>query len=173
MADIMDMTIPTKGSAKNELFETVHCLLLPLHKEVALLPNAAVAEIIPYSEPEPMSGAPDWFLGMLSWRERRLPLIMFEAASDGEASKLHKNCRIAILNTLNGNNDLPYIGIVTQGLPSLQIVRKNNIQFTDNPVTQRQAIKAYVNLGGTAAIVPDIDVLESRLLRLQSKGNSG
>lgn len=168
MANVMDMTIPGKGSIKKEQFETVHCLLLPLNKEIALLPNAAVAEIIPFAEPESPGDAPEWLVGKLSWRDRRIPLIMFESASGGEAGKIHKNCRIAVLNTLNGNSQLPYIGIVTQGLPSLQIVRQNNIQFSDNPASSRQAIKAYVNLNGTAAIVPDIDEMEARLLRLHN-----
>lgn len=169
MTNVMSMTMPGKGKVNKEHFEAIHCLLLPMNKELAILPNAAVAEIIPYSEPEPLADAPDWYLGKLNWRERRIPLIMFEAASDGEAGKIHKNCRIAILNTLNGNKDLSYIGLLTQGLPSLQIVRQNNIQFTDNPVIQRQSIKAYVNLNGVASVVPDIDDLETRLLRLQSQ----
>ena len=168
MADVMDMTVPGKGSVKKEQFETVHCLLLPLNREIAVLPNAAVAEIIPFAEPESAGDAPEWLVGNLTWRERRIPLIMLETASDGEPGKIHTSCRIAILNTLNGNNDLPYIGMVTQGLPSLQIVRQNNIQFSDSPATTRQSIKAYVNLNGTAAIVPDIDDLESRLLRLRT-----
>ena len=166
MAKVMDMTIPGKGNIKKEQFETVHCLLLPLNREIALLPNAAVAEIVPFSEPESPGDAPEWLVGKLNWRDRRIPLVMFESVSDGEAGSIHNNCRIAILNTLNGNNNLPYIGIVTQGLPSLQIVRQNNIQFSDSLAEQRQSIKAYVNLNGTAAIVPDIDDLEARILRL-------
>ena len=168
MANVMDMKIPGKGSIKKEQYETVHCLLLPLNKEIALLPNASVAEIIPFTEPESPGDAPEWLVGKLNWRDRRIPLVMFESASDGEAGKIHKNCRIAVLNTLNGNSQLPYIGIVTQGLPSLQIVRQNNIQFSDNPATSRQAVKAYINLNGTAAIVPDIDELEARLTRLHT-----
>lgn len=166
MADVMDMTLPGRGNVKKEQFDAVHCLLLPLHREIAILPNAAVAEIIGYNEPEPTPDAPEWLLGRLNWRDRRIPLVLFEAASDGEIGKIHKNCRIAVLNTLNGNSQLPYIGMLTQGLPSLQVVRQNNIQFDDNPTIQRQSIKAYVNLNGTASLVPDIDDLENRLLRL-------
>ena len=170
MGDVMDMTLrSSRGVAQSQRkqFDTVHCLLLPMHMDIALLPNAAVAEVIPYSEPVPIDDAPEWFLGYMNWRDRRVPLVMFEAASDGEAGRIHKGCRIAVLNTLNGNRDLPYIAIVMQGLPSLQIVRPNTIQYADRPTMQRQSIKAYVNLNGVAAVVPDIDELESRLLRLQ------
>ncbi len=172
MSNIKDLAKPggkALTASQRKTFETVHCLILPLNGEVMVLPNAAVAEIIPYSAPEPVHGAPDWLLGQLTWRERRLPLISFESASDGEPGKVHANCRIAVLNTLSGNRQLPYIAVMTQGLPSLQIVRPNNIQYADKPGTQRQSIQAYVNMGGTAAIIPDVDDLEARLLRIQQQ----
>ena len=171
MSDSTDMTLGNENAIALEhqkQFETVHCLLLPLNKELAVLPNAAVAEIIPFVQPETIEGAPNWLVGRLEWRDRRIPLIAFETASDGEAGRLHKSCRIAVLNTLNGSGDLPYIAIVTQGLPSLQVIRPNTVQYDDKPSTQRQSIKAYVNLNGTAALIPDLDDLESRLQRLHS-----
>ncbi len=171
MSDVKDIA-EVGGSAldpnQRKQFEAVHSLLLPLNKEILILPNAAVAEIIAYSEPDKVNDAPEWFLGHLSWREQRIPFISFELVSDGEPGKMHKGCRIAVLNTLNGNVDMPYVAVLSQGLPSLQLVRPNNIQYTDSPAGQRQAIKAYVNLNGIVAIVPDIDELESRILGLHS-----
>ena len=170
MSDFTDLTQPenkTLTAAQRKTFETVHCLLLPLYREIILLPNAAVAEIIPYAQPEPVNEAPEWLLGRLTWRDRRLPLISFESASGGDMGRIVPSCRIAVLNTLNGNSQLPYIALLTQGLPSLQIVRPNAIQYADKSASTRQSIKAYVNMGGTAALIPDIDDLENRLLRLQ------
>ena len=170
MGDVTDISVRSgRGVTQSQRrqYDAVHCLLLPLHMDLALLPNAAVAEVIPYSEPVPLDDAPDWFIGYINWRERRVPLIMFESASDGEVGRIHKGCRIAVMNTLNGSNELPYIAIVMQGLPSLQIVRTNTIQYADRPTMQRQSVKAYVNLNGVAAILPDIDDLESRLMRIQ------
>ena len=169
MGDVTDLTLRSNravAQSQRRQYEAVHCLLLPLHMDLALLPNAAVAEVIPYSEPLAIEDAPEWLIGYITWRERRIPLVMFEAASDGDAGRIHKSCRIAVLNTLNGNNELPYIAIVMQGLPSLQVVRSNMIQYADRPTMQRQSIKAYVNLNGVAAIMPDIDDLESRLQRI-------
>jgi len=169
MGDVTDLTLRsnrTVAQSQRRQFDAVHCLLLPLHLDIALLPNAAVAEVIPFIEPAAVEDAPEWLAGYITWRERRVPLVMFEAASDGEVGRVHKGCRIAVLNTLNGNSDLPYLAIVMQGLPSLQIVRSNMIQYADRPTMQRQSIKAYVNLNGVAAIMPDIDDLESRLMRI-------
>lgn len=169
MSDVTDIAKSgTAGMtpAQRKQFETVHSLLLPINKELLLLPNAAVAEVVTYSEPEVVNDAPEWLLGVMNWRERRIPLISFEVISDGESGQIHKNCRIAILNTLNGDKRVPYIGVLMQGLPSLQVVRPSSIQYTDKPSEPRQSIKAYVNLNGVAALIPDIDDLESRIQRI-------
>lgn len=170
MGEVTDLTRSGNRAishGQNRQFDTVHCLLLPLNQDIMLLPNAAVAEVIPYSEAIAVEDAPDWLIGYINWRDRRIPLVMFETASDGQAGRVHKGCRIAVLNTLNGNNELPYIAVLMQGLPSLQVVRSNMIQYADRPTMQRQSIKAYVNLNGVAALMPDIDDLESRLTRIQ------
>jgi len=166
MSDVTDIAKAGKTgmtAAQRKHFETVHSLLLPINKEIMLLPNASVAEVVAYAEPEALNDAPNWLLGIMTWRERRVPLISFESISEGEPGTIHKNCRVAVLNTLNGNREVPYIAIVMQGLPSLQVVRPSSLQFADKPTTPRQSIKAYVNLNGVAAIIPDIDDLESRI----------
>ncbi len=42
-----------------------------------LLPNATIAEVLSYAEPEPLSPAPDWLLGRIRWRGWQLPLVAF------------------------------------------------------------------------------------------------
>jgi len=168
MSDVKDLAqAGNKNIASLEQkFEATHCLLLPVNKEILLLPNAAVAEIVPYQEPEAADNAPDWFVGYLSWRDHRLPVISIEAASDGEVGKIHKNCRIAVLNTLNGNSELPYIAIIMQGLPSLQIVRPDSLQKDDSE--QRQSISANVTVNGAEALIPNLDDLETRIQQLHT-----
>src|SRR5688500_4090624 len=33
-----------------------------------LMPNAAIAEVLSYADPEPVEGTPDWLLGQVRWR---------------------------------------------------------------------------------------------------------
>ena len=167
MADNMNMSAVSQNTGQRQRLETVHCLLLPLNGDIAVLPNAAVAEISSYSKPEPVSDTPEWYLGKLTWRDRRIPLISFESASGGQSAEINRNCRIAVLNTLNGNPNLPYIAIVIRGLPSLQVIRPDTVNFAEDATGGRQSINAGVKVNGTDAIVPDIDELESRILALQ------
>src|SRR5690606_466660 len=61
-------------------------LLVPLADRTLLLPNVAVAELVPYRAPRTAEGAPSWFLGQVAWRGLSLPLLSFEAASNGVAA---------------------------------------------------------------------------------------
>ncbi len=144
----------------------IHCLTIPLNDETALLPNAAIAEVIAYKEPTPISDAPEWFLGYIEWREKRVPVISFEAVSGKEVKAARKNSRIAILNTLNGNAQLPYVGILSQGIPSLAVVQEQALEGKGDYDESRQTIAAFVDLGGIEALIPDIDEIEQRLIHL-------
>ena len=144
----------------------IHCLTIPLQNEIALLPNSAIAEVIAYKEPAPIDGAPDWFLGYIEWREKRVPIISFEAVSGKAAAAAVKNSRIAVLNTLNGNVQLPYVGILSQGIPSLAIVQEQGLENKESSSEERPTVGAFVELGGIEALIPNIDEIEQRLIRL-------
>ena len=77
----MSQAVATQNSAAN-----LTGLLVPLADRTLLLPNVAVAELIPYRAPQVSEGAPAWFLGQIAWRDLSLPLFSFEAAS-GLAAK--------------------------------------------------------------------------------------
>ena len=42
-----------------------------------LLPNATIAEVLSFADPEPVANAPDWLLGRIRWRGWQLPLLAF------------------------------------------------------------------------------------------------
>ena len=75
-------------------------LLMPLADRILLLPNVAVAELIPYRAPQVSEGMPDWFLGQIAWRDLRLPLLSFEAASGAQAQlgKLQETVAVDVLH---------------------------------------------------------------------------
>lgn len=152
--------------AAGQMRGVVHCLTIPLNNETALLPNSAIAEVIGFKEPSPIDDAPEWFFGYIDWREKRVPFISFEAVSGKELAAAKKNSRIAILNTLNGNAQIPYIGILSQGIPSLAIVQEHALEDKENAEQGRQAVGAYVEVGGSEALIPNIDEMEQRLIRL-------
>ncbi len=144
--------------------DTLHCLLISLQEVKILLPNTAVAEVIGYSLPEPVEGAPDWLLGNIVWRDETVPLLSFELAS-GEGKQEISNSRIAVLNTLNGNPALPYIAILIQGIPQLRLVQEENIHISEED-RKNDVLAAAIDFMGESVLIPDLDGLEQRLLEL-------
>jgi len=55
--------------------DKIRSLWVPLREMNLLLPNVAVAEISSYRAPEAQADMPEWFLGMVRWREQSIPVI--------------------------------------------------------------------------------------------------
>ncbi|MCG6887924.1 MAG: chemotaxis protein CheW [Proteobacteria bacterium] len=157
------------ASLPGRRIDAIHCLLIPMYGGSLLLPNAALAEVITYTDPMPIDDAPDWLLGHLNWREHTIPLISFELASGGEAGTTREGSRIAVLNTLNSNPKVPYVAILVQGIPHLQLVLPDTLTENKAATRQRPSVSAQVVLDGQEVLVPDLDSLEHRIENL--KGN--
>lgn len=156
----------TEISLKGKRVDAIHCLTIPLYDETAMLPNSAIAEVVSYIAPEVVDNAPEWFLGYINWRDYRVPLISFEAISGKEVKPAKKSSQIAVLNTLNGNAQVPYVAMLTQGIPSLAIVQEQGLENKNTTNDDRQSIAAIVEVGGVEVLIPNIDDIEQRLIRL-------
>ncbi|MGH8374511.1 MAG: chemotaxis protein CheW, partial [Pseudomonas sp.] len=92
-------------------------LLLPLVDRNLILPNVAVAELIDYQPPGTFDlDTPPWYLGLVTWRDRQIPLLSFESAC-AQKVVIGERARIVILNTLGGRPELKFIALLVQGIP--------------------------------------------------------
>ncbi|KAF1006061.1 MAG: hypothetical protein GAK32_02536 [Pseudomonas fluorescens] len=135
-------------------------LLLPLADRQLLLPNVAVAELIDFQRGEPASDAPPWYLRQVTWRDRQLPLISFEAVCGGP-SVVGERARIVVLNTLGGRSALKFIALVIQGIPRSYKL-DNQLSYVDVPLCRLEL--AAVQVGEHVAKVPDLQGLETLLV---------
>ncbi|MBF7729985.1 chemotaxis protein CheW [Pseudomonas sp. N040] len=139
--------------------ETLTGLLLPLADRTLLLPNVALAELVPYRAPQTTSGMPAWLLGQISWRELRLPLLSFEAASGGVA-QVGPGCRVAVLNALGGRPQVKFIALLLQGIPhSIKVDAK--LAPVDSPLAPLELQAAL--LDDSVVKIPDLIGLEQLL----------
>jgi len=70
--------------------DRVRCLTLNFFSYKMLIPNASVAEVTELSNIQPLLGAPEWFGGMMTWREQDVPVVIFEKVMNIAASKPQK-----------------------------------------------------------------------------------
>ncbi len=139
--------------------DRVRCLTLNFFSYKMLIPNACVAEVIELSNIEPMLGAPEWFGGMMKWREQDVPVIVFEKVMNIEASKPRKYRRVLILNTPNNKGCCPFIALGCQSIPSLNIIDESRLAIANKKSEQATHIK----LDGENYIIPKISFLENKV----------
>lgn len=125
-----------------------------------LLPNASVAEVITFSEPEPVENAPDWLLGRIRWRGWRLPLLSFSRFAGWSAEEGQLGAKVAVLKALGGNPKLPYFAVLSQGFPRLVTVSRAALKEAHDIKELPLGIHSKVVLNDDAAVVPDLLSLE-------------
>ncbi len=138
----------------------IYSLLMPAAGDSVLLPNIAVAEVVPYfgNVDKPLAGSPHWLLGYLQWRGRHVPLMAMEAIDGGELPQLTRLSRLAILNTANGSADVPNVAIVVGGIPRLTRVTPGLLQPVEGGGSSLAKARAF--MAGQTVQIPDLDRLE-------------
>ncbi|MCD5983001.1 chemotaxis protein CheW [Pseudomonas sp. CDFA 610] len=150
----------SESSFQTQRLTSLTGLILPLSDRHLLLPNVAVAELIDYQDCSAEPGAPEWYLGPITWRELTLPLLSFEAACGGR-TRVGGRARIVVLNALGGRHDVRFIALLTQGIPRSCKV-DSQLSYVDVPLTELEL--AAVQVGDTVARIPDLQGLEQWLV---------
>jgi chemosensory pili system protein ChpC len=130
-----------------------------------LLPNATIAEVITYSDPEPVPNAPAWLLGRVRWRGWRLPLVSFARLAGYSDTEGERGSKVAVLKALSGHPRLPYFAMLTQGFPRLTTVSAHLLlpdEASDEPLPE--GVLSRVLLRDERVAIPDLTRLESLIV---------
>jgi chemosensory pili system protein ChpC len=139
-----------------------------------LLPNATIAEVLSYADPEAVAGAPDWLLGRIRWRGWQLPLASFSRLTGiaDEAGGL--GSKVVVLKALGGDPHLPYVALLTKGFPRLVTVSRDALvadagegdasDGNDEDVAGLpRGVLMRVLLNDEHALLPDVDAIEGAI----------
>ena len=156
--------------------KTVASQMIPLAEEHVLLPNTAVAEIIGHTKasslPDAVKDAPEWLIGMLSWRGMSVPLLSFESMLGGSLVEAGTRARIAVINGISDDSTVQFFAIATQGIPRL--VQVDNERISTVPDAEaNDAVHCHVVVDGEVAMIPDIEYIEDTLAKIFSAGRPG
>lgn len=148
--------------------QEIYSLIIPMRGKTIIIPNKALAEIVPFidSEPPPAEHQP-WHLGYLNWRGRRLPVISFERIYDEKFPPMERRLKmLAIINTQLGLKDTPFFGIGVEGIPRLAPITRDSIEHRDvEDVSGRHpTIAADVVFKNREMLIPDIKNIEKIIL---------
>jgi len=144
--------------------QEIYSLIIPMKGKTILIPNKALAEIVPFidSEPPPANHE-QWHVGYLHWRGNRLPVVSYEHIYDEKFPPLERRIKmVAIINTQLGLKDAPYLGISVEGIPRLGLVSKENIEHRDpeNIEELPNVIAADIIYKNREMLIPDVKEME-------------
>lgn len=162
-----EQAVNPQENASTEEQVVVRSLWIPLQEMAVLLPNTAVAEVTDYQVPETVEEGPEWLLGVMSWRGREVPLLSFERLLGLPMSEPGRRSRVAVLNTLSHDPQLPFIAFVAHGIPRLLQLHNGMLESEEMAADDDAAILARVSLNDNPALIPNMDVLEQRLSEIR------
>ena len=132
-----------------------------------LLPNASVAEVITYSDPDPVPGAPSWLLGRSRWRGWALPIVSFARLAGWASAEAELGAKVAVLKAVGGNPAMPYFAVLTQGFPRLVTVAAAALQQTSGDRSPLPpGVYSQMLFNDDEAVVPDLLAVEGKLIEV-------
>jgi chemosensory pili system protein ChpC len=144
--------------------QDIRGVLIQIEGARLLLPNATIAEVLSYADPEPVENAPDWLLGRIRWRGWQLPLVAFARVAGLARESGGLGSKVVVLKAMGGDPKLPHFALLTQGFPRLVTVSRDALVLdADNSDALPTGVQARVLLNDDAALIPDIDAVETSL----------
>lgn len=148
----------------NAVSDELYSLLVPLGDERLLVPRACIAEVVTWQQPEQVDNAPQWYLGNITWNNRVVPVISFEAACGKHIPIPGGRTRIIVCVAISGKLTGGYFGMVTQGFPQLVRLGPDIVKPDPNqPFFDRQPILCQVRMINEVPLIPDFEKLEQMI----------
>lgn len=144
----------------SDLRDELYSLLVPLAGERLIVPRACVAEVISYQAPSEMTNAPPWYLGLVSWGGRNVPIVSFEGTVGLTLPTVSTRTRIVIFHAAGGKLQSGFFGMLTQGFP--QLVRVNADVIRPDPsrsFPERSPVICQVRMVNETPLIPDLEYL--------------
>lgn len=138
-------------------------VLIPAGGERLLLPNATVAEVLSLVPILPVADAPPWLHGRIDWHGWQVPLISFSELAGMGDDTADGQGKVVVLKALGGDPALPYIALLAPAFPRLVSVPHDGLLADAAEEQLPEAVRMRVLLGEEAALLPDLDRVESRL----------
>jgi len=139
----------------------IYSLLIPLADARLLVPRACVAEIAGYQVPSSMVGAPPWYLGLVQWNGRAVPLVSFEGLCRHPTPIVSTRSRLVVMHAIGERVDAGAYALVSQGFPQLVRV-SNDVVRPDHSRSfpERSPVLCQVRMLNETPLVPDLERLE-------------
>ena len=143
---------------------TVRCLIIHINGTKLLLPNAVIAEVTSdnYNIEQITNTQPNWLLGIINWRNQRVPLLAIEEAlSLPIITPTIKKYRIIVLYGLESTQAMPFYAFRAIDVPRTLCITETSLTDPDTNVSRGLAFKVKYN--DEITLLPNLTYLEKLL----------
>lgn len=147
----------------------LYSLLIPLRGERLLVPRMCVAEVIAFADAARSrdSGMPDWFLGVIEWNNRRVPVVSFDGPVGEERKTRRSRTRVVVFNAVTEDLKGGYYGILTQGFPQLVRINPDVLGLdTEHALPESFPALCRARMIHEFPLIPDVERLERMIADL-------
>lgn len=143
----------------------VRCLVVPLQGgRSLLLPNAAVAEVVPYRAPENPDPQAPWRLGSVDWRGQQLQVLAFETLCGDPFARPGRGAQLVVLNAIGAQAGTGYYALAASAIPHLLVVAAETLQGGAAPGDGAGSpVLLEARVDDRPVSIPDLEALEARL----------
>lgn len=136
-----------------------------------LLPNASVAEVITYSNPESVAGASSWLLGRVRWRGWALPIVSYSRLVGWSQEAAALGAKVAVLKAVGQHAKMPYFAVLTQGFPRLVTIAESALIESGQDADLPDGVYSEGMFNDDYVVVPDLLAVERQIVdMLQNVG---
>ena len=134
--------------------------MLNISEDKLMLPNTAIAEIVPILNIINVANKPGWMLGYLDWRGNSVPLVSFEALGGVRMPSLASgDVKAAVLYSISDDKAFPFISILVQGESKIVNIKESDIVSNKDEI-KHPAIECKVMMSEDNASIIDLEKLE-------------
>ncbi|MBT8143779.1 MAG: chemotaxis protein CheW [Gammaproteobacteria bacterium] len=145
----------------NARIEELYSLLVPLSEGRLVVPRACIAEVIGFTEPEPVAGAPPWLLGRIEWNGRKIALASFEGICGDALPQSGPRSRLVVFRAISDALPSRFFALITQGFP--QLVRVNPVVLAPDTAHEwpdDSPVLCQVRMVNQRPMIPDLERVE-------------
>lgn len=129
----------------------ITCLIVPITNGSLIFPQNMLAEVHAVDDVEPSDNP--LLSGWVDWSRRRVPVVSFEHLCDAHLTKRLIQ-KVVVMHTVLGQQDLPFIGIATEGIPHSVTINASILQEQDLDIVSPYVI-AHLLVSNLPCILPD------------------
>lgn len=143
--------------------DELYSLLVPLREGRLLLPRACIAEVVRYHPPQPLPGAPGWLRGLVTWNDRRIPVVSFEELLGQPGGDPGGRTRLAVIQGITGRLAHGAFGLLTEGFPQLVRVNRQVVESVERHPSWPDPgpVICQIRMINEHPLIPDIEAIET------------